>query len=407
METSPSNRIYPPEVIGDTLQDHFSELSANTNVIYLIVLGATVAALLSLPFIQVNVSVTSDGTVRPDQSKTAVYASQSGIVKDVFVTPGDSTKKNAPLLRLQESSVQGRQQIEEQRLERKQAYVDDLTRIVEADTSLSVDQVNLQTARYEQEYSSLRSELRDHRLDVKQARHNLKLQRKLYASESVARQKLEDAEFKYEQLQARTSTIIDGYRRRWLSELSRLRSDVQTIRSELQRIAQRETLHTVRAPVQGTVSQMQGIAPGSYVRDGQEIGVLSPDSDLIARVFVSPQDIGLLQEGNSARFQIHAYNYRNWGFLTGRVNRISDDVQIVKGAPLYVIECSLDSTRLSLPSGVTGSLQKGMTLTARFPIARRSLFELLYQDVSDYLNPLAPSSSGTDRSNATAAAPPY
>jgi HlyD family secretion protein len=48
----------------------------------------------------------------------------------------------------------------------------------------------------------------------------------------------------------------------------------------------------------------------------------------------------------------------------------------------------LDNPILRLKSGQEGEIKKGMTFNARFVIARRSLFQLLYDKVDDWLNPL-------------------
>ena len=50
------------------------------------------------------------------------------------------------------------------------------------------------------------------------------------------------------------------------------------------------------------------------------------------------------------------------------------------------------ATTLYLPNGTAGPLRKGMTLSARFVVARRSLLQILYEDVSAWLNPQEPQS---------------
>lgn len=42
---------------------------------------------------------------------------------------------------------------------------------------------------------------------------------------------------------------------------------------------------------------------------------------------------------------------------------------------------------MQLKSGYKTKVSKGMTLTARYIITRRSLFELLFDKVDDWLNP--------------------
>jgi membrane fusion protein, peptide pheromone/bacteriocin exporter len=45
------------------------------------------------------------------------------------------------------------------------------------------------------------------------------------------------------------------------------------------------------------------------------------------------------------------------------------------------------AAHLVLPNGVRGELKQGLTLTARYVVARRSLLQILYEDASAWLNP--------------------
>lgn len=58
-----------------------------------------------------------------------------------------------------------------------------------------------------------------------------------------------------------------------------------------------------------------------------------------------------------------------------------------EGHPLFRVRCSLDQTYLELQNGFRGDIKKGMTFQARFIVSRRSLFQLLYDKVDDWLNP--------------------
>jgi membrane fusion protein, peptide pheromone/bacteriocin exporter len=46
-----------------------------------------------------------------------------------------------------------------------------------------------------------------------------------------------------------------------------------------------------------------------------------------------------------------------------------------------------DRDYLQAHQGLKGLLKKGMTVTARFVVARRSLWELLYESVDSLFNP--------------------
>lgn len=47
----------------------------------------------------------------------------------------------------------------------------------------------------------------------------------------------------------------------------------------------------------------------------------------------------------------------------------------------------MDKDYLVRKNGVTGKLKKGMNVTCHFVITKRSLFELLYQKMDDWVNP--------------------
>lgn len=99
------------------------------------------------------------------------------------------------------------------------------------------------------------------------------------------------------------------------------------------------------------------------------------------------KDFGLLKEGMEARFQISAYDFNQWGIITGEISEISNDVTVLNNQPVFIVKSRLDKTYLELESGYRGSLKKGMTMQARFTVTRRSLFQLLYENVNDWLNP--------------------
>ena len=69
---------------------------------------------------------------------------------------------------------------------------------------------------------------------------------------------------------------------------------------------------------------------------------------------------------------------------------LGKDVELVNNQPVFKVRCSLDQSQLQLPNGAIGQLQKGLTLTALFYQNRRSLFDLLFDDINDWINPNQP-----------------
>ena len=103
--------------------------------------------------------------------------------------------------------------------------------------------------------------------------------------------------------------------------------------------------------------------------------------------YVSPTDIGFIKIGQHVNFQLDAFNYNQWGMSSGEVIDISKDIIIVNEQPVFRVRCSLHNKFLYLKSGYEGSLKKGMTLTGRFQLTNRSLWQLMFDKIDNWLNP--------------------
>jgi multidrug efflux pump subunit AcrA (membrane-fusion protein) len=162
------------------------------------------------------------------------------------------------------------------------------------------------------------------------------------------------------------------------------------IDSGSEQFAQTGALHEVRSPVRGTLEEVVSLSPGSFVRAGTRLAVVSPDRDLVAEVLVAQSDMGFIRLGEPVLLRVHAFNAREWGVLEGRVESIGGDVFESGAGPVFRVRATMDRSFLELPNGQRGLLRKGMTLEARFLVTRRTLFQLLGDRVQDWiLSPVA------------------
>jgi membrane fusion protein, peptide pheromone/bacteriocin exporter len=245
----------------------------------------------------------------------------------------------------------------------------------------------LHTARYRQEYAAYQSELA--RLSVTVERARLEAAR---VSEMLARgfappQELEDRKMDLARAVAERRAMIERTLSQWQGALASAKSALLRTSSALQQGRYDLARTALVAPIDGTITEMRSLSPGSFVEAGEELALISPSTQFVGEVYVAPRDIGLIRRGGSVRVLVDAFNYTEWGYITGTVNEISGDIRVVDGAPVFLVRCALDRSRLSLRNGVRGELRKGMSFRARFAIAERSLFQLLYDDVDAWLNP--------------------
>jgi hypothetical protein len=90
------------------------------------------------------------------------------------------------------------------------------------------------------------------------------------------------------------------------------------------------------------------------------------------------------------RFQFEAFDYNYFGVLTGSIISIDNDFSVADNKPVFKVRVAFDSTQLLLKNGFKGELKKGLSFQAGFTVARRSLWQLLYDKMDDWLNPNAP-----------------
>ena len=119
----------------------------------------------------------------------------------------------------------------------------------------------------------------------------------------------------------------------------------------------------------------------------QPIAHISPTDNLVVESTVSPNDIGLIIPNQKVKFQLDAFNYNQWGLLSGKVIDIDKNITLQENQAFFKVRCALDSKELKLKSGYKTQVSNGMTLTTRYIITRRSLFDLLFDKVDDWLNP--------------------
>ena len=108
---------------------------------------------------------------------------------------------------------------------------------------------------------------------------------------------------------------------------------------------------------------------------------------LIVESTVSPNDIGLIRKNQKVKFQLDAFNYNQWGLLEGKVIDIDRNITIQGEQAFFKVRSIMNTSEMRLKSGYKTTVSKGMTLTTRYTIARRSLYDLLFDKVDDWLNP--------------------
>ncbi len=374
-------QIFPKEIIENSYEVHHAEHSKRSSVIYLIITLALLIAVALLPFIEVTIYNTSRGIIKSEKERMKLQTIQSGRVVYQNMHNNMQVQKGDTLLVIQNQALQDKEEYTQNELSDLVAFANDL-RIL-----LGKRRGRLSTPQYIQEQLFYQEKSREMKVRHDKAKADYERDFKLYKRSVIAKMELENRKLEYQVASSNMGQIEKEQRAKWQSQLVHYEKQIREMRATLSQLTENKDLSVLTAPESGTLLEVLGISKGSFVNSSMQLAVLSPRTDLLVECYLNPSDIGLLKDGNKVNFQVDAFNYNQWGLATGEVASIANDVQLNNGMPVFKVQCSLNQRGLTLKNGFEGRLKKGMTLTARFELTKRTLFELLYDEVDDWLNP--------------------
>ncbi|WP_143305429.1 HlyD family secretion protein [Chitinophaga vietnamensis] len=372
--------LFPAAIMQRSVFTWLPRVRSHTQVIYVTVLLVILCTLAALPLIKVDVSIAASGIVRPVTEKTELRSMVAGTIEQVLVADGASVQKGQVLLRLQEDISNSKLTQNQYELSQREAQIHDLETLVAGGS-------RLQSLLYQQQYARFRASLQELAATVEKQRIDLEMYEKLFNEKVIAKKEYLDRKFEYEKSKAAYHSAVQQQRSAWAAELNQLRLEDNRLQADNRQLSKEKEWNLVKAPVSGTLQQFTGKYAGGYLQPGELLGIISPDSNIIAECYVSPRDIGYLKKGMPARFQVDAFNYNEWGMAKGVIQSIDNDFVLINNQPAFKVRCGFAGTTLSTTNGVSAALKKGMTLQARFILTRRSLFQLLYDKTDDWINP--------------------
>ena len=383
--------VLPPEVIGFTYEHHFQRMNTRSRSIYLAVLIFFAASITALFFVSVNVIVKGTGMLTAAGERSWIKSPASGKVAAVFVKENQAVKAGEILFTMESAVLEEEFSYLRQRkrtIERRIADVRKLTALCN-ERNLA-KHPSLHSSLYLQEYTLLKQKVAGAEDQLQNALRILKRNEYLFESGVLSAAEFDKFTYAAEKARSELALTYEEQGSRWQTALNELSLEQQQLMSAENKFREEKELYTVRASIDGILQQLEGLMPGSYFSQGERVARISPDSGLLARISVSPREIGLLRDGMPVRLQIDAFNYQQWGMVTGTVSAISGDVLLTQGrAPFFEVKCGLEKTTLKLENGYSGELKRGMSLQARFLVTERTLFQLLYDNIDDWLDPYA------------------
>jgi HlyD family secretion protein len=390
-----SVQVLPSDFIDASAEQLLYNYSKNPKIIYISVLLLLVGGFCSLFFIYVDVSVKAQGIVKAPGERIYPKASGSGYVQ--YVNP--DLKENAQITIGDTLIIIGRDVWDEQlrnsqeRREELMALLSDLSEITalkyKGASGKYINNIAFKTAVYAQNYQLFCRHYENNFQQFSVAKKIYERNKLLFNQQVIASADFEQVKNEYDKTVATLATTYNEQMSQWQTEQHNYQTEYIDLQSKINQLTIQKQELTVIAPVNGSVQQLSGIKTGSYITEGESLMEISPAGAMYAECYVMPRDIGLIQKGQLAFLQIDAFNYNEWGMLQARVSDIAYDVVLPEGSqqPVFKVFCTLERDYMELKTGYRGALKKGMTASVRFTVTRRTLFQLLYDKMDNWLNP--------------------
>jgi multidrug resistance efflux pump len=365
----------------NTLENLISKNKTKSISIYLVLLIAILVSLALLPVIKVDISSQSRGMVRSTTDNLPLTSLVNGKVTFVNLKNNLVVQKGDTLVKLTIDNLDTEKATNQKLSATIQNQIQDLSLVVLGKSNL------LKTPELQQEwfsYSSKRAELLS---KIAQAKTGFDRNKQLYDKGVIAKAEFEKYSFELTYAQQAVSGLEKNQRSVWQNKKRELQEQLQNLNGTLQKINVEAKNYIITAPLSGTVENFSGIQVGSFLNASQPIAMISATDQLIVESTVSPNDIGLIRKNQKVKFQLDAFNYNQWGLLEGKVIDIDRNITIQGEQAFFKVRCALNSTAMQLQSGYKTQISKGMTLTTRYMITRRSLYDLLFDKMDDWLNP--------------------
>lgn len=371
---------YPSE-IENTVSTLCMRYGRQRPYIYLAVIAFAVVIFVSLPIVSVDVSSQSPGIIRAKTDNTDVVPIVSGRVVRTKIINNRTVRSGDTLLVI-DNSANSTHAVEQQHiLQEVGQRIHDLNFLCQGEAD------GLQTSLYRQEWTEYKQKERGLYEVSREKERDFERAQQGYRDGLVAKKDYDQARYAMQASHRNITALRQQMVSAWQKDLQQLQEQQRNLMGELRRTGQQQHDYVIVAPTDGTLVCERALSVGSFVVAGQQVASVSPDDSLIVECYVSPSDIGFIRTGQDVALQYTAFDYNQWGLGHAIVSEISRNVTVQENQPFFIVRCKMKEQSLRLNNGYEATIKKGMTLTGRFLITRRTLWQLLWDKVDDWLNP--------------------
>jgi len=373
--------LFHPEIIENTVECYHARISTRSKAIYGLILLMILIVFVSLPLVYVDISSQSRGVIRSPYENTAIQSALYGEVVSYRLMENKAVQKGDTLIVLNSDKLNEQISLSNKKILENDLFISDIACLLSAKYS------QLLTPKYRGEYHRYRAKLNEQQISVNYLKKEMATQKTLVDQRVISNFEYLQSKNNYEKANEQLNALEQDYQTNWVTEQTTLNQHNTELASSIKQFEKEKDQYVILAPMSGTLVQVAGFQKGNFISPSQSLAYISSNKVLLAECYISPSDIGYVQQNQPVTFQFDAFNYHDWGMVHGKVSQVLNDVVLIDQKPMFRVRCTLDKKSLQLKNGYQGNIQKGLTFTARFQLNRRSLWQLLFDKVDNWLNP--------------------
>ncbi|KPL11917.1 MAG: hypothetical protein AMS26_19225 [Bacteroides sp. SM23_62] len=279
-------------------------ISPGSRIIYRLCLLLIAGGMTSLPLVRVQVSVTGNGIIRPRQEKANIMPVSTGMVEEVYVSEGDYLKRSDPILRIRSFDAARNLQLMKMELTDTDQYLSDLRGLLSEPVIVPAGQ------KFKSAYREYCRHLDYLTLIYEKAQKEWTRHSGLYKAGLISEKEYDDLIFSRDKAEREKVRFMSESKRSWQEDYNVYFDRKRTLTIHLQQTEEQIRRSVILAPVSGSLEEFSGIFPGSVLRAGETIGVISPDSRLIGEIYIPSKDIAYISCGQQVNIQVDAFPSR-------------------------------------------------------------------------------------------------
>ena len=349
--------LFPIEIVEYTKEKYWTKRNIKSQIIYISIVCLLLLGIIALPLIEIELSSQSRGTVRSTNEDNTLQSAISAEIKNIALHENKFVKAGDTLVWLRTDVIDEQINRLTDRLTENVVFMEDIGKLLSGNYSL------ISSPKYRAEYTQSSSRIRQQQVAFNQAKQEYTTSKELYAKGVESKHEYQQYEHKYDLTHSQLISITEELKSNWQTEQTRLELENRDLQSQLLRLEKDKTQYYIIAPISGNIVQYNGSKKGNFIAAGQSVAQIVSDDDL------------------------DAYDYRQWGLAKATVKEIVSDVTNLENQPFFRVRCAIHQKSLSLKNGHQGNIKKGMTLTGRFSLVERSLADLLFDKVDNWVNP--------------------